>query len=198
MKREADVSNVERPTSNVAKKADKAARPFPGQHAGENVQLVFRQHPVVMRKTFILAMVIILIGIMPLFLWSATPLIQLGWLEGIGWNAFFLGLAVAFLVLVYRWIGWYYSVYVVTDERIVEIKQKGFFDRRVSEYGLDKVQNVNYHVSGFQGAILQFGDITAQTYVGDLVMSKIHKPVHIHEQIVEVVRQFNSSTPKSN
>ncbi len=174
-------------------KVGKAQRSFPGQHAGETVQLVFRQHPVVMRKTLIAAMVLILLSIMPLFIWSSTSLvISLPGFYGIGFKIFGLGVLVGLGMLAYRWVGWYYSVYVVTDERIVEIKQKGFFDRQVSEFGLDKVQNVNYHINGLQGALLQFGDITAQTYVGDLVMSQIHKPVHIHEQIVEVVRRFNA------
>lgn len=136
-------------------------------------------------------MFIILLGMMPLLLWSTTPLIGSQGFYDFGVK-FALGLpVVAFLVGLYRWIGWYYSVYIVTDERIVEIKQKGLFDRQVSEFGLDKVQNVNYHISGLQGAMFQFGDIIAQTYVGDLVMTHIHKPVHIHEQIVEVVRRFN-------
>ncbi len=194
MKQEPKVSTVK----GQKMKVEKASKPFPGQHNGEVVQLVFRQHPVVMRKTFIFSMFIILIGLMPLLLWAMTPLVGSEVFYNFGVKVAWAGPVVAILSMVYRWIGWYYSVYIVTNERIVEIKQKGFFDRRVSEYGLDKVQNVNYHVSGIQGAVLQFGDITAQTYVGDLLMSKIHKPVRIHEQIVEVVRQFNSSTPKSN
>jgi hypothetical protein len=179
--------------SKVKTSKSKAQRPFPGQHQGETVQLVFRQHPVIMRKTFMLAMVIILIGMMPLLAWSSTPLISSQGFYDFGVKVALLAPLGAFIIMLYRWIGWFYSVYIVTDERIVEIRQKGFFDRKVTEFGLDKVQNVNYHISGFQGALFQFGDITAQTYVGDLVMQHIHKPVRIHEQIVEVVRQFNAS-----
>ncbi len=165
---------------------------FPGQHDGEEVELVFRQHPIVMRMSLIIGLFGIVAGMVPLLIWSTTPLVT---------NNTFYDLSLKFSLLVfvlvlafwfYRWVGWWYSVYVVTNERIVEIKQHGFFNRRVSEFGLDKIQNVNYHIRGFQAVLFGFGDITVQTYVGDLVMSTVHKPVHIHEQIIEVVRKFGS------
>lgn len=136
---------------------------------------------------------------MPLFIWSTTSLAatQPNWYGG-AFQIFGLGLVIALMIGIYRWVGWYYTVYIVTNERIVEIKQKGFFNRKVSEFGLDKVQNVNYHIQGLQAVLFAFGDITVQTYVGDLVMATIHKPVHIQEQLVEIIRQFNSSTPGAN
>jgi hypothetical protein len=38
------------------------------------------------------------------------------------------------LAWVCRWIVLYYTVYIVTDLRIVEIKQKGIFDREVEQW----------------------------------------------------------------
>lgn len=168
---------------------------FPGQNDGEEVELVFHQHPIVMRKALIVGMLAILLGMMPLLAWTTPLLIENEWF-------YFLSIkfawAVGFVVIAawfYRWVGWYYSVYIITNERIVEIKQKGFFNRKVTEFGLDKVQNINYHIGGFQAVLFKYGDITAQTYVGDLVMKTIHKPVQIHEQIVEVVRKANFTPP---
>jgi hypothetical protein len=100
---------------------------------------------------------------------------------------------------VYRWIGWYYSVYIVTNQRIIWIKQKGLFDRQVEEWQLDGISNVNYHIGGFQAVLFGFGDITARTYLGDFTMKKIHKPAEIHEVLVEAVRRGGGgSTHSSN
>jgi hypothetical protein len=96
---------------------------------------------------------------------------------------------IVLLLWVHRWIGWYYTVYIVTNKRIIEIKQKGFFDRKVEEWQLDDISNVNYHVGGFQAALFGFGDLTAKTYIGDLEMKTIHKPAEIHEQLLEAVRR---------
>jgi len=95
---------------------------------------------------------------------------------------------IVFAFWFHRWVGWYYSVYIVTNRRIVEIHQKGFFDRSVQEWQLDKIYNVNYHVNGFQAVLFGFGDITATTITGDFTMPIIHKPTEIYHQLLEAVR----------
>ncbi len=162
-------------------------KPFAGQHDNEDVKLVFHQHPVVMRKALIFGMLALLVPLLPVLAWPQF--------YSIGFKIFGLILAGVIGFWIREGIGWYYSVYIVTDQRIIEIKQRGFFNRRVSEFNLDRVQNVNYHVKGLQAVLFQFGDITVQTYVGDLIMKTIYKPVLIHSRIVDVVRTVNPSTP---
>jgi hypothetical protein len=162
-------------------KKTKQAKPFPGQHDGESVELVFRQHPVVMRYYLIYGLLAILVAVTPLLIWPLSNL------------AIEAALGAPLLVLLYwfyHWIGWFYSIYVVTNERIIEIKQSGLFNRRVTEFGLDKIQNVNYHITGLEAVVLHYGNITVQTYVGDLEMKKIHKPVHVHKEMVDIIRRY--------
>jgi uncharacterized membrane protein YdbT with pleckstrin-like domain len=159
---------------------------FPGQHEGEEVELLFRQHPLVMRKALIIGLLLILVGVVPL----DFPQIY----DSPGLSGFFtkVALIVPLVVLAswfYRWIGWYYTVYIVTDRRILAIKQTGFFNRKVDEWQLDGIQNVNYEIGGFQAVLFGFGDITARTYIGDLQMKTIHKPAEIHEQLVMAVKR---------
>src|SRR6266536_1558891 len=106
--------------------ANKAAedKQFPGQHEGEEVELLFRQHPLVMRKALIFGLLLILVGVVPLDfpqVYSSDSL-----------SSFFTKVALIMPLIVfagwfYRWVGWYYTVYIVTDRRILEVKQKGFF-----------------------------------------------------------------------
>ena len=159
---------------------------FPGQHQSEVVEVVFHQHPLVMRKALIVGLVLILIAVLPPLFW---PLAK--WV----WKPLLYILPVIAAYWFYTWVGWFYTVYVVTDERLIEIKQRGFFNRKVSEYGLDKIQNINYHIQGLQAVLFSFGDITVQTYVGDIIMRTIHRPVQIHARMIEVVRRVNASTP---
>jgi hypothetical protein len=159
---------------------------FPGQHQGETVKLVFNQHPLVMRKALIIGLLAIVLGVLPL----DFPQVYAS--DAI--SGFFIKVALGVPVIVFaawfwRWVGWHYSVYIVTNERIVEIKQKGFFDRAVEEWQLDRVQNVNYHISGFQAVIFGFGDITIRTFIGDLIIPTVHHPLKIHEQLQLLVRE---------
>jgi hypothetical protein len=163
-------------------------KPFPGQRDDEQVQLVFRRHISVIRKQLVLALLMMVLTSVPTLFWPLESWPVWFWLAGAALGALFF---------FYYWVGWYYSVYVITDQRIIEIRQKWLFNRRVSEFGLDKVQNINYHIQGFEAMLLRFGDITVQTYVGDLVMSQIHKPVKVHKQLVDIVRSFNADLEAS-
>ncbi len=160
-------------------------RQFPGQADGEQVSFMFRQHPLVMRKQLIMGLFAILLMILPLII---PGIYAYDWLaDGLTKLALFGPL----LVLAYwfhRWVGWYYTVYLVTDRRIVEIKQKGFFDRTVQEWQLNKIYNVNYHVDGLEAVMFGYGDITAKTVIGEFVMPRIHRPTDIYHQLLEAVR----------
>lgn len=168
------------------KKQPTTQKQFPGQHDTEEVELLFRQHPLVMRKALVLGLLAILIAVLPL----DFPQVY----ESPGLSGFFIkvALGVPLLVLVawfYRWIGWYYTVYIVTNERILAINQKGIFRRKVDEWQLDGIENVNYEIGGFQAVLFGYGDITARTYIGDLEMHTIHNPAEVHSQLVVAVRK---------
>ena len=168
---------------------DAPAKEFPGQHAGENVVLVFRQHPVVLRKPLIFGMLALVVGILPLDFITSGPLYS---------SLVKLPFIVLLLVVAYwfyHWVGWHYSVYIITDQRLIDIHQKGFFNRRVNEVPFDKVQSINYHIKGLQAALLKFGDITVQTYTGDWVMKNIYHPEEVHSQMMTVTHNIASTLP---
>jgi uncharacterized membrane protein YdbT with pleckstrin-like domain len=61
------------------------------------------------------------------------------------------------------WIDYYFDIWVITTERIINIEQKGLFVRRVSELKFAKVQDVTAEVEGFLPTILNYGDVKVQT-----------------------------------
>jgi uncharacterized membrane protein YdbT with pleckstrin-like domain len=167
-----------------------SGKSFPGQHEGEDVELVFHQHPLVMRKPLIYGLLAILVGSLIQLASVSGPFLSMPQAYGIA-TKIFIGLAVlTFAGWFYEWIGWYYTVYIITNMRIIEIKQKGFFNRKVSDVPLDRVQSINYHIKGFQAVLFQYGDITAQTYIGDILMKTIYKPVAIHEKLLKIVNAY--------
>ncbi len=173
------------PASTATMKS-KSERQFPGQHAGEEVELVFHQHPLVMRKALVFGLLAIVVAVLPL---DFPQIYQHEGLANFFFNVMWVVILLVFAAWFYRWVGWYYTIYLVTDRRILAIKQRGFFDRTVDEWQLDGISNVNYHVGGFQAVLFGYGDITARTYIGDLEMKTIHKPAEIHAQLVEAVKR---------
>ena len=152
-------------------KKDGSFRPlFPGQHEDEEVRLVFRQHISVARKALIYGLLSVLIALLPL---CVPAIYEVSWLPGAAVSFLILALAAVAGYWLWIWAGWYYSVYILTNRRIVAIRQKGFFDRSVQEWQLDKIYNVNYRVGGLQAMMLGYGDITIKTAIGEFIMTKI-------------------------
>lgn len=163
------------------------ASKFPGQHENEEIDLVFRQHPIVMRKSLILALALFTAGILPLAYW---PLEQWVW-----WVAG-AGLLLAALAFGYRFLGWYFSVYIITDERLVQIRQKGFFNRSVQDISHSRVQSVQYEVKGVQATLFKFGTIAVQTYAGPvLTLTFIHRPEEVQEHLNKIIRSIKPAEP---
>lgn len=154
---------------------------FEDQLDNETVLFVFRKHPIVMRKGLVFGMLGPLVGILPV---AFKP--------ELGFGYFFGGLAagclLGLLVFFPSWIGWHFSVFIVTDQRFIQITQKGLFHRAVADLGLEQIQSVNYEVSGLQETLLGFGTIKMQTYVGDLVIHDLHHPAKLQKKIVTILR----------
>lgn len=61
------------------------------------------------------------------------------------------------------WIDYYLDIWIVTSERIINIEQKGLFNRVISELKLPRIQDVTTEVNGIIQTILNFGDVHVQT-----------------------------------
>ncbi|HSX47559.1 MAG TPA: PH domain-containing protein, partial [Patescibacteria group bacterium] len=134
------------------------------------------------RKGLVLGLLGPLIGIIPA---AVNP--------SVGFSVFFGGLGLGFLLglLVFSpsWIGWHFSVFIVTDQRFIQITQKGLFHRSVADLSLSQIQSVNYDISGFQETLLGFGTINMQTYVGDLNIHDVHHPAKVQKKILSILRK---------
>jgi hypothetical protein len=118
------------------------------------------------------------------------------------YSVYFIGLGIGTLVglilFLPSWITYHFSVFIVTDKRLIQITQKGFWQRSVVDMGLNQIQMVNYQVSGLQETLLGFGTIMMQTFVGDLVIHEIPHPAKIQKKLLEILREQGvSASPYS-
>jgi hypothetical protein len=161
--------------------SDKPVKYFEDQFDDEEVLFVFHKHPVVMRVGLVLGMLGPLLGVIPA---AVKP--------DLGFGMFFGGLAagciLGVLIFLPSWISWHFSVFIITNQRFIQITQKRLFHRAVADIALPQIQSVNYEVSGLQETLLGFGTIKMQTYVGDLTIHDVHKPAHIQKEIIGILR----------
>jgi len=161
-----------------SKSKPKSQLDFDGQRDDEKLLFVFRRHIIAMRKGFYLLLIPLAITSIPPLIWSYN--IELFILPVIG---FLIGL----LLFLYHFILWYFTIYIVTDQRIRQVTRRGFFGKDVIDLRLSKVQNISYNIPGFSGEIFQFGTIVIQTFVGDLVIHNVEHPDEIYNKLQDAV-----------
>jgi len=61
------------------------------------------------------------------------------------------------------WTHYYLDLWIITDRRIIVIDQVAFFNRKVSSFRLERLQDIKVRISGFLPTILNFGTLRAQT-----------------------------------
>lgn len=138
-----------------------------------------------MRKGLIYLMLAIALGTLPSFIKPEMWVLGLGLLGG---------LLLGIIVFLPAWIAWRFSIYIVTDQRLIQITQKGLFKRSVVDLALPQIQMVNYQINGFQETLLGFGTILVQTYVGDLTIHDVHHPAKIQKELLHILRERGIAT----
>lgn len=88
------------------------------------------------------------------------------------------------------WIDYYFDVWIVTTERIINIEQKGLFVRVVSELQFSRIQDVTTNVSGLIPTMLNFGDVTIQTAAEEeqFLFRQVPDPYHVKDLLMTRVR----------
>lgn len=86
------------------------------------------------------------VPLLPLIVWSIA-----GWLV--------LTLMAGYSI----WTHYYLDLWVITDRRIIVVDQIGFFNRKVSSFRLERMQDIKVSVNGILATFLNFGTLRAQT-----------------------------------
>jgi uncharacterized membrane protein YdbT with pleckstrin-like domain len=83
----------------------------------------------------------------------------------IGLSAYLFWLLFVWTYFFVAWTDYYLDVWVITDKKIIDFKQKGLFHREIGSFRLDKIQDVTIETSGFIATMLKFGRLHIHTAV---------------------------------
>ncbi len=138
---------------------------FPERKEYEKIVYVLRADlAVLLPQIFVLAILIAVPSVLKYILGLVAP----AFLEQeIGFAAFTLLRGVYLLfVLVFgltEFFDYYLDVWIVTNERIVDIQLKGLFARTISETRLYRVQDVTAEMKGIFATLFDYGTVHVQT-----------------------------------
>lgn len=173
---------------------------FAGQHDNEII------HHVVHRHWFDIASHFAILGTMSLFL-LVSFFIPSSLTESLlfphAWLVFFQTFFLIFLwlYLFIFWIDYYFDVWIITNERIINIEQKGLFQRIASELHLERVQDVTAEVRGFFPTLLDFGDVIVETagHEGHFLFRRVPDPYQYKELVMRLSQaSHKESLPSAN
>lgn len=155
--------------------------------SGEELVRVVRRHRATMGPTVGLGGVLIILDFF-LIAW---------WFQHRAWGGFGFALVIVLAVwLIIRGVYiWSHNVLAVTTRRVIDVDQRGVFERHVSEASLEAIQDVRYSIRGFWPTMLRFGTLIIQTAAKDtnLEMQAVPRPVDLQQLIFDVQRQSGTS-----
>ncbi len=131
---------------------------FETQEKNEPVVLLLRRHWIVNLPWMSLGVLMIFTPLASLFIPIISflpPRFQLVFM--ILW--YLLTLAFIFE----KFLGWFFNVFIVTDERVIDVDFYSLTYKEISEAGLDKIQDITYRVGGVIRSIFDFGTVAIQT-----------------------------------
>ena len=98
-----------------------------------------------------------------------------------------------FLVLFFfnAFIDYYLDLWIVTDQRIINIEQKGLFNREIAEHGLDKIQDVTGTQKGVFPTFFSYGDVHIQTAgeVQRFIFHQVDNPFEVAKIINDLIQK---------
>lgn len=159
------------------------ATKFEAQDEEEKIILLLRPHFVTNIWWILTSLAM---GFAPLF-WPYMPVISL-----LPENYLFvLSLFWYALILTFvfeRFLMWFFSVNIVTDERVIDVDFYGLLFKHVGMAPINKIEDVNYFQKGIMGAVFNFGDVLIQTAaeITEFVFNKVPNP----EKVVKVLSEL--------
>lgn len=165
---------------------------FPGQKAKEKNIKTFRKNILTLYRKVLKLLVFLTISIFVMTYVSQLEIVSS--ISNYVNIAALLGIIFSLSYGFYVWMTWYYDVYILTSERIIEAKQKGLFNREVKEIDLEKVQDITYSVSGFLSTVMELGNVKIKSSSGmEMEMENIGKPSVVREVIMKLIEKKNKN-----
>lgn len=131
---------------------------FSSQASGENIILLLRQHPVTQLKWIATSL---FMAVLPMLFDSIN---LLGFLPEnyqfaalIGWYMLLSGFIIESFLM------WFFNVYIVTDERIIDIDFSSLIHKNISSAKIDNIEDTTAATGGFFAALFDYGSVTIQT-----------------------------------
>jgi uncharacterized membrane protein YdbT with pleckstrin-like domain len=153
---------------------------FSGQRQGERVLSAVKNHPFVLFFPGLKAVVVLVAGIS----------VYLFWPSQYSGMVILIAILVAFAIFFRAYFDYSQSVLVITNQRVINVDQNGFWKRKITETEINKIQDVSSETSGLFRTMLKFGDLVIRTagvsQGSEIVAKNIANPYQVQQKIAGI------------
>lgn len=160
-------------------------------HPEEKVILSIRRHWLVFIGEILPLAIATLLILVPVFFSSQVYEYASQYLEKSQITSILTFLSAAWLLVI--WIifflvftDYYLDILIVTNQRVIDIEQKGMFSRDIATAPLGSIQDVKIEILGIVATMFNFGNLHLQTAGGDkeIVIRGIKNPEYVKKLIM--------------
>lgn len=167
---------------------------IPGLRKNENIVIYAHRHWVafvsyLFISIFLLVIPVVIILLAHSFVPNALQGRILNYLVLLG-GAYYL---VILTFIFSAWISYYYDIYILTSDSIVDITQNGFFNRKIAQLPLASVEDVSSDTKGFLPTLFNYGNViveTAGARVENFTLKDIPNPQYFSDKVLEIHAQL--------
>jgi len=114
--------------------------------------------------------------------------------SGVAFRYQFLGILFWYMVTLAfaleKFLSWYFDVYIITDERVIDIEFNNLLDKKFAEAKISMIQDVSSRVAGISQTMFNYGDVRIQTAaeIPELCFEKVPNPDKVIK-VLQLMRQ---------
>jgi len=103
-------------------------------------------------------------------------------------SAYYLGILIFFFT---NFIDFYLDIFIVTNDRLIDMEQNGLFSRTVAEVDLYQIQDITSEVKGFFSTMFNYGNMTIQTAgaLPKFIVNNIKDPHHLRQELMDLAEE---------
>ncbi len=125
----------------------------------------------------------------------ATPFFFMFWLFQHGqWGQmlFVVPIVLAVIWLIHTLYIWQKNALVITTDRIIDIEQRGIFEKVISDISLEDIEDVAGKIKGFWGTMFRYGNTMIEASEGriKIVAEKVKYPEDLQRHIKKMKKQY--------
>lgn len=155
---------------------------------GEKIRYIGHNHVLILLRDGFLYLLLGLI--IPYGLWFSSSDL---------WPISFVLFLLSTVRFLYKASLWYFDVWIITPNGIVDVEWKGFFNRKIIRVSFEHFEGTSTQVVGVLNTLIRKGRITLVRNIDNhpIVLRHAYHPEHIESEVIKAQASFHEETQKA-